>query len=126
MEKLIIGLQITFIGMTIVFLILILIKLALDLMRVLMFRTDASGKTPQAMGTPVDNSPDPEASQEDPGHLIAVLTAAILATGETKAPFRTLSIRSVTGKGSTWKQNARTSRMAKMVLSRSRQKHSFR
>lgn len=124
MEKLIIGLQITFIGMTIVFLILILIKLALDLMRVLIARTDPSGKAPEAMEPSADGR-NPDASQ-DPGHLIAVLTAAILATGETKAPFRTLSIRSVTGNGSTWKENARTSRMAKMVLPRSRQKHSFR
>ncbi|MBI9086145.1 MAG: OadG family protein [Desulfobacterales bacterium] len=124
MEKLIIGLQITFIGMTVVFFILILIKLALDLMRVLFYKPVQSSKAPGAMTASVAPL-DPDANQ-DPGHLIALLTAAILATGETTAPFRTLSIRSVTGKGSTWKENARTSLMAGMASSRSRQKHSFR
>ena len=123
MEKLIVGLQITFIGMTIVFLILILINLALNLMKVLFYETGPSAKAQP--GTPVPSAAAPEVAP-DSGHLIAVLTAAIMATGEVRAPFRTLSIRPVAGKGSAWKINARAALMRRMAPPRFRQKQLLR
>lgn len=123
MERIIIGLQVTIIGMSVVFLILILINLALNLMHMFFSRAEPSKKAPATTGgatTALDQDPD-----QEQGRLIAVLTAAILATGETTAPFRTLSIRALEGKGSAWKENARRSHLRGKTLIRSRPKHAL-
>lgn len=104
--------------MAIVFLILILISLALNLMKVFFYEEGASAKAQPKAAPAIP--PAREAAPES-GHLIAVLTAAIMATGEVRAPFRTLAIRSVGGKGSAWKANARAS-LLRMAPSRRRQK----
>jgi sodium pump decarboxylase gamma subunit len=121
LERIIIGLQVTIIGMSVVFLILILINLALNLMHMFFSRAEPSKKAPattEGATTALDQDPDQ-------GRLIAVLTAAILATGETTAPFRTLSVRALEGKGSAWKENARRSHLRGKTLIRSRPKHAL-
>ena len=124
MERIIIGLEVTVIGMSVVFLILILINLALNLMRVFLFREEPPGKAPAKTGKTAGTfAQDPD---QDKGRLIAVLTAAILATGETQAPFRTLSIRALDEKRSVWKENARRSHLRGKKLVRSRPKPAFR
>ena len=105
MEKLIVGLEITFIGMTIVFVILVLINLALNLMRVIFANIDQ--RAPAAAGAPKAVPAAPPAAGGDAGHLIAVLSAAIAAAEGTTLPLRTLAIRSVTQVGSGWKRSAR-------------------
>lgn len=124
MERIIIGLEVTVIGMSVVFLILILINLALNLMRVF-FSQEQPPKKAQATTAGSTATLDQDANLEQ-GRLIAVFTAAILATGETKAPFRTLSIRALEAKGSAWKENARRSHLRGKTLVRSRPKHAPR
>ena len=124
MERIIIGLEVTVIGMSVVFLILILINLALNLMRVFFSQAEPPKKAPSKRAETagaLDQGP-----KQDEGRLIAVLTAAILATGETKAPFRTLSIRALNGTRAAWKENARRSHLRGKTLVRSRPKHALR
>lgn len=124
MERIIIGLEVTVIGMGVVFLILILINLALNLMRVFFSQEQPPKKAPAKRAEPA-GALDQGSDQEE-GRLIAVLTAAILATGEAKAPFRTLSIRALEAKGSAWKENARRSHLRGKTLVRSRPKPALR
>ncbi|MCF8079383.1 MAG: OadG family protein [Desulfobacterales bacterium] len=124
MERIIVGLQVTVIGMSVVFLILILINLALNLMRVFFSQAEPPKKAP-AKRAETAGALDP-GSNQDEGRLIAVLTAAILADGETKAPFRTLSIRALDGKRSAWKENARRAHLRGKTLVRSRPKTALR
>jgi sodium pump decarboxylase gamma subunit len=125
LDKLTVGLQITFIGMTTVFIILVLINLVLNLMHAIFSKMDQAEaeKAQQAKAAP--KKAPPQADTQDNGHLIAVLTAAIAAAGETTAPFRTLSIKSVTEVSSGWKENARASVMRKLLV-RPHQRHSGR
>ena len=125
LEKLIVGLQITFLGMTIVFLILVLISLALNLMKVFFYESGSSEKAkpkPTPAPTPSRAPSRAPATAPESGHLIAVLTAAIMATGEVRAPFRTLSIRPVGEKESAWKTNARALLMRRTAPARPRKK----
>jgi sodium pump decarboxylase gamma subunit len=110
--------------MGVVFLILILINLALNLMRVFFSQAEPPKKTP-AKRAKTAGALDPGSDQEE-GRLVAVLTAAILAAGETKAPFRTLSIRALEAKGSAWKENARRAHLRGKTLLRSRPKPALR
>jgi len=121
LERIIIGLEVTVIGMSVVFLILILINLALNLMRVFFSQAEPPKKAPAKRAGPAGVLD--QGSDQEEGRLIAVLTAAILATGETKAPFRTLSIRALEAKGSAWKENARRSHLRGKTLVGSRPKH---
>ena len=123
MDKLTVGLQITFIGMTTVFIILVLINLALNLMHSIFSKMDRAEATPGATAAP--KKAPPQADTQDHGHLVAVLTAAIAAAGETTAPFRVLSIKSVSDTGSGWKDNARASVMRRPLV-RPRQRLSNR
>lgn len=77
MEKLITGLQITLIGMGIVFIILYLISLVLDLMRPIFYKPEKQKPEQKPAG--------PKQPEKDDSELIAVITAAITAaTGTTK------------------------------------------
>ncbi len=124
MDKITIGLQVTIIGMGVVFLILILINVALNLMRVVFYKTGGSEKTPER--TAASNQAPDQDPDQDQGRLIAVLTAAILAAGETRAPFRTLSIRALDQKRSAWKEHARRSHLRGKTLVCSRPKQALR
>ena len=124
MERIIIGLQVTVIGMSVVFLILILINLALNLMRVFFYRAEPPKKAPvNRSGTA--GASEPGSNQEE-GRLIAVLTAAILASGETTSPIRTLTIRTLDGNHSAWRENARRSHLRGKPLVRSWPKRALR
>jgi len=109
LEKFIVGVQITVIGMTVVFLILILISVALNLMHVLLRKIDGSTA---AGGTGATPAPEPvQKMPEDQGHLVAVLMAAAMAANQSEKPIRALTIRSVRRHGLVWKDAARASLM---------------
>jgi sodium pump decarboxylase gamma subunit len=109
LEKLIIGVQITVIGMTVVFFILILISVALNLMHVLITRMDKAetkrGTSKTAAHGSVEKVP------EDHAQLIAVLMAAAMAADGAENPIRALTIRPVSNRGLVWKDAARASLM---------------
>ena len=108
MDKLATGLQITVIGMAIVFVILILLNLAMNAMRFLLAQRTREPVAPQVKKdtapvkqTSAQDGPD---SPDDNAQRIAVLTAAVMAAeGGTRA-VRIRSLRLLHDSRSFWKQ----------------------
>ena len=120
MDKLTTGLQITVIGMSIVFVILILLNLAMNAMNVILNRKSKEPEAPpRVKPAPAPTSvPAKEKEvngesekQEDNPELIALLTAAVMtAEGGTK-PLRIRSLRLADGQGAAWKSAGRSEGM---------------
>lgn len=103
MEKLITGLQITLIGMGIVFIILYLISLALNLMQPIFYK-------PQKEQKPTQTQPEPKEKDQpgqDQSELIAVITAAIVAAAGTTKQIKVTSIKRIPTTTPIWGQAAR-------------------
>ena len=111
-EKFINSIGLTILGMVIVFVVLIVLSYALDLLRIL----GADKKKPTSSeevvkpAKPAVNTV--EESQEDDGELIAVITAAIASlSGSSIENFFIKSIKPVPQKSNIWASTGRTERM---------------
>ena len=97
MDKLVTGLQITLIGMGVVFIILLVLYGAMVMME-RFFQRGSGGKEPrpaQPHSWPPERTQAPSAKEPEPP--IAVITAAIAAAQGLDRPFRITSIRFTTG-----------------------------
>lgn len=116
MDKLTTGLQITVIGMAIVFIILILLNVAMNAMNVILNRKQEQTK-PGPRVKPAPASPEPKAEKAEPEQenenpeLIALLTAAVMAVEGRTEPVRIRALRLVSAQGAAWKHAGRTESM---------------
>jgi sodium pump decarboxylase gamma subunit len=79
-DKLIYGLQITIVGMGIVFLILYIISLVLDIMKHIFNKKQKPSPISEPKISQSGTTPEPTANKEDDSQLVAVITAAIAHT----------------------------------------------
>ena len=110
-EKFINSIGLTILGMVIVFVVLIILSYALDLLRII--GTDK--KNPhlaKKVEQPTNSASAAEVPQEDDGEIIAVITAAIASlSGSSIENFFIKSIKPVPQKSNIWASTGRTERM---------------
>lgn len=110
-ERFVNSIGLTILGMVIVFVVLIVLSYALDLLRILGTDKKKSGPS-QEVENPAEPVNAVEESQEDDGELIAVITAAIASlSGSTIENFFIKSIKPVPQKSNIWASTGRTERM---------------
>ncbi|MCF8105685.1 MAG: OadG family protein [Desulfohalobiaceae bacterium] len=124
MDKLTTGLQITVIGMSIVFVILILLNLAMNAMNAILNRKKKGPEAaprvkPAPAPAPVPAKEnqvkgEPEKKDENP-ELIALLSAAVMAAEGGSRPVRIKSLRLAGGLGGAWKTAGKTEGMQPKV-----------
>lgn len=112
-EKLLNGLGITILGMGVVFVVLIIISLALDLLRITAGGNDKKKATADKEAVKADPVVNATASaQEDDEEIIAVIAAAIASlTGNSVESFFIQSIHPVPQKSTVWGAVGRQERM---------------
>jgi len=110
-EKFINSIGLTILGMAIVFVVLIILSYALDLLRII--GTDKKKPTSsEEVEQPTNSASAAEVPQEDDGEIIAVITAAIASlSGSSIENFIVKSIKPVPQKNNIWSITGRTERM---------------
>ena len=110
-EKFLNSIGLTILGMVIVFVVLIVLSYALDLLRIIGADKKKS-KPSEEVVKPANPVNVVESVQEDDGEIIAVITAAIASlSGSTIENFFVKSIKPVPQKNNIWATTGRTERM---------------
>lgn len=119
MSKLMYGLQVTVIGMGIVFIILFLLSLFMDIMRALFYREQSKPAAEQgAVTRPSASHKTKAALDQDQTQLIAVITAAVAQTLGEGSRFKVTKVRRLHTSRPIWSLAARNTQSTLTKLTR--------